>query len=625
MNRLLPSAAAALLALALPLGAFAQASAVPNLMSYQSRVADAAGVPLGSTAPVNRIVLFRVWDSPGASAPANRLFSEQQTVTIANGEFSVLIGSGTAIATENTNAFATLDAAVFGGAIRYLGVTVDDGDGNPNNDPELSPRQQIVGTPFAFRAKVAEAVASGGVNALSLSNGSVGTAALAAGSVTGAKLAPGAVGPGQIADAAVGTGQIVDASITTAKIAPDSIDGSKIVNGSIGLADLSPAVTGTLPKPSTVYNQGLGAAPTNAQWLVFPIDANDLGVDGEVVISYEGALKTNTNSNPDPLGSQNSGSIALSSFFAGRTRITLPNFVGGTVNYQWGNLGSFSVLNNSGAAAAAPTTTNIPFVAVHQGMGYKSNFAMTGLLNTNSLSGNSIYAGAEPGDPGMPNNGSYFPVGLLTWTSATNNATGVVYNPTPTGFVQNTPTPVAASVFYSQATTTQAQVGAFQTDPYTLQYNNFNQTFSYTVRSGKVFPFLYVFSYFPGTLGGFSTPFTQNIPNSSTNVNAAGPAQALAIASIQTGVNKLTIFTTNSHIIQVGNTVVLSGVTGAPAVNASYPVTAVPTADSFEISVPGAAGPYTGGTITHTPSFNRYRFWVAVHTLYNARVTVSDK
>eukprot|EP01035_Chromulina_nebulosa_P001774 gene1774-2391_t len=71
------------LLLGLPAAGFAQASAVPTRISYQGKVTDAAGVPIGNSAPVNRVIIFRIWDSPSAVATTNRLYSEQQTVTIA--------------------------------------------------------------------------------------------------------------------------------------------------------------------------------------------------------------------------------------------------------------------------------------------------------------------------------------------------------------------------------------------------------------------------------------------------------------------------------------------------------------------------------------------------------------
>ncbi len=84
--------------------AFAQTSSVPGLLAYQGRATDASGAPLGATAPVNRTVIFRIWDSPSSTAPSSRLYSEQQNVTITGGEFSVLVGAGNPVAGDVGNA-----------------------------------------------------------------------------------------------------------------------------------------------------------------------------------------------------------------------------------------------------------------------------------------------------------------------------------------------------------------------------------------------------------------------------------------------------------------------------------------------------------------------------------------
>ncbi len=131
--------------------AFAQTSAVPNAISYQGRVADANGVLIGDTAPVNRKVTLRIYDSATASAP---IYAEEQTVTINKGVFSVLLGQGLQVNSEPRPAIGT----VFNGAERFLGVTVD--DGGTGDDPEITPRQQIVSTAYAMRAKVAENASS---------------------------------------------------------------------------------------------------------------------------------------------------------------------------------------------------------------------------------------------------------------------------------------------------------------------------------------------------------------------------------------------------------------------------------------------------------------------------------
>ncbi|MEY3895174.1 MAG: hypothetical protein RLZZ214_693, partial [Verrucomicrobiota bacterium] len=139
------------------------ATAVPDAISFQGRALTATGDLMGSGTPVNRTVTFRIWDHASNSLTANLLYSEQQVVTIAEGEFSVLIGTGTATAgtplgySETAKGLPTMKISdAFGGVTRYLGVTIDDGTAAVDN--EISPRQQFVTSTYAMRAKVAEGV-----------------------------------------------------------------------------------------------------------------------------------------------------------------------------------------------------------------------------------------------------------------------------------------------------------------------------------------------------------------------------------------------------------------------------------------------------------------------------------
>jgi len=144
------------------------ATAVPDAISYQGRALTATGALMGATTPVNRIVIFRIWDHPSNSLTANLIYSEQQVVTIAEGEFSVLVGTGAATAntplgySETSKGPDALPAVkisdAFGGVNRYLGVTIDDGTTAVDN--EISPRQQIVSGAFALRSKFAESIGS---------------------------------------------------------------------------------------------------------------------------------------------------------------------------------------------------------------------------------------------------------------------------------------------------------------------------------------------------------------------------------------------------------------------------------------------------------------------------------
>jgi hypothetical protein len=157
-------------------------SAVPGFISYQGRALNSAGTVMGSGTPVNRTVTFRIWDHASNSLTANLIYSEQQVVTIAEGEFSVLVGAGSVTAgtplgySETAKGPPTVkinDLSVFAGVNRFLGVTIDDGTVAVDN--EVSPRQQIVSSAYALRARYAEQLGSNGGTALTaLDSGNVG-------------------------------------------------------------------------------------------------------------------------------------------------------------------------------------------------------------------------------------------------------------------------------------------------------------------------------------------------------------------------------------------------------------------------------------------------------------------
>jgi hypothetical protein len=186
------------------------AQATPGLMSYQGRVTDAAGVLIGNTTSVNRLVTFKLYSSSSGGAV---LYAESQTVTISGGEFSVLIGNGTGISpnpgpSSPGTPIKTLSDIVNTGTYTslYLGVTVD--DGTAAADPEISPRQQMVSGAFSLRSKVAESVA----------NGAVTTAMLGSGQVTKDTIAAGVVDSSRITDLSITNADIKDSTISFSKL-----------------------------------------------------------------------------------------------------------------------------------------------------------------------------------------------------------------------------------------------------------------------------------------------------------------------------------------------------------------------------------------------------------------------
>lgn len=133
------------------------AQTVPEFLNYQGTVTDSAGLGLGDSPPVNRKVLFRVYDTATGS---NLIWTEEQTVTISKGQFSVLLGQGIQFESEDHDSL--LDIFGNGATDRYLAITVDNGDGMLDaSDLPITPRQRITSTAYSFRAGTADSIASG--------------------------------------------------------------------------------------------------------------------------------------------------------------------------------------------------------------------------------------------------------------------------------------------------------------------------------------------------------------------------------------------------------------------------------------------------------------------------------
>ena len=237
---------------------------VPNAISYQGRALTASGAPMGAGTPITRTVTFRIWGSASNSLFSDLLYSEQQVVTLAEGEFSVLIGQGRATVGTPLGYSETLKGppelqvnTVFTSASCYLGVTIDDGTAAVDN--EVSPRQQLASSAYVLRAKVADGLASQAATTAMLADGAVGTSQVADGAVTLGKLASGAVTATQLADVtitstkfatgAVASAAIADGSVTAIKIAGvtitpanlayDAVTSAAILDGTIATADLA--------------------------------------------------------------------------------------------------------------------------------------------------------------------------------------------------------------------------------------------------------------------------------------------------------------------------------------------------------------------------------------------------
>jgi microcystin-dependent protein len=131
-----------------PARSLAQGPTAPDLLPYQGTLVNGDGEPLGMPSPRNYDVVFRIFD---ASSGGNLVWSEQQTVTVDNGRFSVQLGQGAAFEAEPRPAMG----AVFRAATasdRYLETTVK-GVGSGGVDSTLLVRTRLLPVPFAMVAQ----------------------------------------------------------------------------------------------------------------------------------------------------------------------------------------------------------------------------------------------------------------------------------------------------------------------------------------------------------------------------------------------------------------------------------------------------------------------------------------
>lgn len=129
----------------------------PERMTYQGYLVDANGAALGDPAPRNYDVVFRIWQHESSTSGGDLLWTEQQTVTVDKGYFSVLLGEGSQVGSEARPALST----VFRGTTaseRWLGLTVK-GIGSGGADSDILPRLRLLASPYAFLA--AHAVQAG--------------------------------------------------------------------------------------------------------------------------------------------------------------------------------------------------------------------------------------------------------------------------------------------------------------------------------------------------------------------------------------------------------------------------------------------------------------------------------
>lgn len=131
--------------------ALAQGTAFPpDRMTYQGFLVDGNGNALGTPDPKNYDVVFSIYNDESASADANLLWREQQTVPVDQGYISVILGEGADGDPVRRPALSTVFASA-NASIRWVGITVK-GIGAGGSNVDILPRLRLLSSPYAFLA-----------------------------------------------------------------------------------------------------------------------------------------------------------------------------------------------------------------------------------------------------------------------------------------------------------------------------------------------------------------------------------------------------------------------------------------------------------------------------------------
>ena len=120
----------------------------PDRMTYQGYLVDGNGNTLGATNAKNYDVIFRIYADQSAGTA---LWAEQQTVTVDNGQFSLMLGEGNQFAGEPRPVLGSLFASTTA-SDRYVEMTVK-GVGPSGADATMMPRVRLLPAPYAFLSR----------------------------------------------------------------------------------------------------------------------------------------------------------------------------------------------------------------------------------------------------------------------------------------------------------------------------------------------------------------------------------------------------------------------------------------------------------------------------------------
>ncbi|MGA1235765.1 MAG: hypothetical protein ACO34E_02765 [Limisphaerales bacterium] len=261
LRRLTPSFAL----MALVSGGFLSRAAtpgVPERMAYQGYLTDSNGLPLGDTQPAAYTIQFKLFSEQSGGQV---IWDEQQTVTVDNGYFSVLLGEGLEV---SPGKHGPLSSAFLGSTTsdRYIEMTVL-GIGDGGGDVTILPRLRLLSSAYAFLAGKAQGLVDEQGSSLIADTGSGGIAITGDVSVTGSFT--GSVDGSNITENLNGSA-LVDRSVPDSKLSSNVPLLDNDTNAFTGAITTGGAINGaTWGKISS--NLKIGRAGSNILWEGFGI------------------------------------------------------------------------------------------------------------------------------------------------------------------------------------------------------------------------------------------------------------------------------------------------------------------------------------------------------------------
>ena len=342
----------------------------PTQLTYQGFLTDKDGLPLGNTAPVNKTIIFRIYD---AATTGTIKWSSQQVVTLDKGHFSVLLGEGSAVTGETFNADLT---SVFSGSSdvsdRYLQLTVD--------GVNIAPRLRFLPAPYAVHARTATQLVDPdtGLSSLTISGGSFTTSgSLSAGAITATSFTTsGTLSAGAITGTSFSGNGANLISLGGGNISPGTIANAAI-SATAAIADTKLATISTALK---VANSATTAASANTASAIVARDTSgnfSAGTITAAAFSGSGASLTALNASQLTTGTiANDRTTAASANTASAivTRDTSGNFSAGTITLTGNVIVDSGSLNDGtffGGAATGSRTLLLGGAASGEGISSK--------------------------------------------------------------------------------------------------------------------------------------------------------------------------------------------------------------------------------------------------------------